>query len=130
MHHRELRDNYPALGIRLNSLLLQLHIITNPESCIRSPSCQFLLLSIPGELQTQQTESEKTEVGYHVGTQTTVTKYSTSKLLINPCVWVAHIYSSCKHHIVEVNESLKYVMNHIVEVNESLKYVMNHANFE
>ena len=58
VHHRELCDNYPALGIRLNSLLLQLHIITNPESFIRSPSRQLLLLSIPVELQTQQTEPE------------------------------------------------------------------------
>ena len=58
VHHRELCGNYPALGIRLNSLLLQLHIITNPESFIRSPSCQILLLSIPVELQTQQTEPE------------------------------------------------------------------------
>ena len=58
VHHRELCDNYPALGIRLNSLLLQLHIITNPESCIRSPSRQLLLLSIPVELQTQQIEPE------------------------------------------------------------------------
>ena len=54
-HHR---DNYPALGIRLNSLLLQLHIITNPKSCIRSPSRQLLLLSIPVELQIQQIEPD------------------------------------------------------------------------
>ena len=50
-------DNYPALKIRLNSLLLQLHI-TNPKSCIRSPSYQLLLLSIPVERQTQQIEPE------------------------------------------------------------------------
>ena len=58
VHHKELCDNYPALEIRLNSLLLQLYIITNPRSCIRSPSCQLLLLAIPVELQTQQTEPE------------------------------------------------------------------------
>ena len=61
VHHRKLCNSYLALGIRLYNLLLQLHIFTIlaiPKSCIRSPSCQLLLLSIPVGLHTQWTEPE------------------------------------------------------------------------
>ena len=60
VHHRELCNNYSALGIRLNSLRL-LHILTILaiiKSCVRSPSCRLLLLSIPVGLHTQWTKPE------------------------------------------------------------------------
>ena len=60
VHHRELCGNYPALGIGQNNLL-QLHILTIlaiPKSCLRSPSCQLLLLSIPVGLHAQWIKPE------------------------------------------------------------------------
>ena len=78
VHHRELCDNYSALGIRQNNLV-QLHILTIlaiPKSCSRLPSCQLLLLSIPVGLHTQWIEPEN----YPVGTQTTVTTCATLRL--------------------------------------------------
>ena len=89
-----------SLGIRLNSLLLQLHIITNPKSFIRSPSCHSCFSPFQWSFRLNRL-NQKIEVGYHVGTQTTVTKCATSRVLTNQCVWVAHnhIYSSWKHHM-------------------------------
>ena len=94
VQHRELCDNYSASGIRLNSFLLQLHILTIlaiPKSCIRSPSCQLLLLSIPVWLQTQRAERENLSQ-LACGHQTTVTTCATSRLQINQSMRVAYIY--------------------------------------
>ena len=82
-----------SLGIRLNSLLLQLHIITNPKSFIRSPSCHSCFSPFQWSFRLNRL-NQKIEVGYHVGTQTTVSKCATSRLLINQCVCVSHIYIS------------------------------------
>ena len=50
VHHRELCDNYLALGIRLYNLrcsyTVSQFILASPKSCIRSPSCQQLLFPV------------------------------------------------------------------------------------
>ena len=91
-HYRELCSNYSALGIRLNNLQVHiLAVLAVPESCVRSPSCQLLLVSIPVGLHAQWIRPGNLSQWPHVLHQDCE--------LISECVLLIITYSSFERNV-------------------------------